>query len=335
MNLAEKVILITGSNGFLGQHLCNALIRKGLTDLGEVDFSHDYCQRKPGFWRVRAREFDLTKEGQVRSCFSLTRPDVVIHLAAAVGGIGVNRTRPGTFYYKNLMMGAHLLEQARHRMIDKFVGIGTICAYPKHTPVPFKEEDLWNGYPEETNAPYGIAKKAMLVQGQAYRQEFGLNAVHLLPVNLYGPGDNFNPATSHVIPALIRKCVIARETAAPSIECWGTGTATREFLYVEDAAEAIALATEKYDEPEPLNIGNCHEVPIRTLVETVAKLTGFTGRICWNSDYPDGQPRRCLDTSKAKEKLGFVAKTSLEDGLRKTVKWYEENHGHQHPCGSW
>lgn len=297
-------IAITGAKGFLGKHVVQSL-----RDHDRFVFS--------------SKEFDLTTERGVRDMYETSKCDTVVHLAAVVGGIGANRLNPGTFYYKNLIMGALLLEHARLRNLNKFVAVGTICAYPKHCPVPFKEETLWDGYPEETNAPYGIAKKAMLVQSQAYRQEFGLNSIYLLPVNLYGPHDNFNPETSHVIPALIKKCIEARDSGAKSIECWGTGTATREFLYVEDAAEAIALATVHYNDPEPINIGNGHEVPIATLVEVIAKLCKFKGTIEWNSTFPDGQPRRCLDTSKAREKFGFQAKTTLEDGLAATIEWYE------------
>lgn len=322
MDLANKTILVTGSNGFLGKHVCQALTKRGIRDLGTLDHNVIIAPKKPGFIGVRSADFDLTNERRVKDCYAALRPDVVIHLAARVGGIGINRKKPGTFYYDNLMMGALLLEHARRSEVEKFVAVGTICAYPKHCPVPFKEEDLWAGYPEETNAPYGIAKKAMLVQSQAYRQEFGFNSIYLLPVNLYGPGDNFDPDSSHVIPALIKKCLDAKAVGADSIECWGTGMATREFLYVEDAAEAIVLATEKYDGAEPINIGNGQEVPIFSLVETIAKLTGFQGEIRWNSNFPDGQPRRCLDTQRAETEFGFKASTTLEDGLATTIDWY-------------
>jgi len=246
-------------------------------------------------------------------------------LAAVVGGIGANREHPGSFYYLNMVMGAMLIEQARLHNIEKFVALGTICAYPKFTPVPFKETDLWLGYPEETNAPYGLAKKMMMVQLQAYRQEYDFHGIYLLPVNLYGPRDNFDDRSSHVIPALIKKCVEAKEAGRDSIEVWGTGKATREFFYVEDAAEAIALAAERYDGTEPVNLGAGFEISIKDLVELIAKLTGFTGKIVWDSSKPDGQPRRCLDTSRAKEYFGFQAHTNFEEGLKKTIDWYKEN----------
>jgi GDP-L-fucose synthase len=259
--------------------------------------------------------------------YAWARPDVVIHLAAVVGGIGANRAHPGQFFYDNLMMGALLMEHARRAEVKKFVAIGTICSYPKFTPIPFKEENLWDGYPEETNAPYGLAKKMLLVQAQAYRQEYGFNAIYLLPVNLYGPGDSFDPETSHVIPALIRKCLEATEREEPEIVCWGDGTPTREFLYVEDAAEAIVLATERYDEPEPVNIGAGFEISIKELVELIADLTGFQGRIVWDTNKPNGQPRRCLDTTRAWEAFGFQAKADFREGLRRTIEWYRESKG--------
>lgn len=308
MNLAGKRIIVTGGAGFLGSHVCDLLERKGVCPIV-----------------IRSADFDLTQETAVERMYDTLKPEIVIHLAAVVGGIGINREKPGTFYYKNLMMGALLMEHAKRRAIEKFVAIGTICAYPKHTPVPFKEEDLWSGYPEETNAPYGLAKKMMLVQSQAYRQEFGFNSIYLLPVNLYGPRDNFNPNSSHVIPALIKKCVEARDAKTPSITCWGTGTATREFLYVEDAAEGIIAATESYNGNEPINLGTQSEISIKTLVELVAKCTKFTGDIVWDSNYPDGQPRRCLDTTRAEALFGFKAKTSFETGLQNTIDWYERN----------
>lgn len=307
MQLKEKSILLTGANGFLGQH-----VHKELRE-HQPKVIHTFS----------SKEFDLTKEDDVETLLIMKKPNIVIHLAAQVGGIGINRLKPGAFYYKNLMMGALLMEHARRNYCEKFVAIGTICAYPKHTPIPFKEEDLWEGFPEETNAPYGIAKKAMLVQAQAYRQEFGFNAIYLLPVNLYGPGDNFNPESSHVIPALIKKCIDARESGASSIECWGTGTATREFLFVKDAAKAIVMATERYDEGEPVNIGNGQEIMIAELVEIIAKQCRFTGKIDWDPSFPDGQPRRCLDTRRAKEKFGFTATTAIADGLAETIEWYE------------
>lgn len=266
--------------------------------------------------------YDLVKLADIQRMYDDMRPDVVIHLAAVVGGIGANREHPGEFFYKNLMMGVQLIEEARLRGIEKFVAIGTVCAYPKFAPVPFKEEDLWNGYPEETNAPYGLAKKILLVQSQAYRQQYGFNSIFLLPVNLYGPGDNFDPASSHVIPSLIKKCVDAVESGTQHIECWGTGSASREFIYVSDAAEGILLATEKYDSAEPVNIGAGFEIAISDLARLIAKLTGFTGQIRWDTTKPDGQPRRCLDTSRAKRLFGFEARMPLEDGLRATIDWY-------------
>ncbi len=247
------------------------------------------------------------------------------YLAAVVGGIGANREHPGRFFYENLMMGVQLIEQGRLRKIEKFVAIGTVCAYPKFTPSPFREEDLWNGYPEETNAPYGLAKKMLLVQSQAYRQEYGFHSIFLLPVNLYGPGDNFDPSSSHVIPALIKKCMDATEAGADFIECWGTGKASREFLYAADAAEGIILAAQQYDRPDPVNLGTGSEVTIQELVEKIAKFTGFRGEIRWDPSKPDGQPRRCLDTSKAKERFGFQARTGLDEGLKATIDWYRTN----------
>ncbi len=297
---------VTGGAGFLGSHLTEAMRRRGATEV----------------FVPRSRDYDLIDAQAVARLYNDARPDVVIHLAAVVGGIGANRMHPGEFFYKNLMMGTQLIEQARQRRIEKFVAIGTICAYPKHTPVPFREESLWDGYPEETNAPYGLAKKMMLVQTQAYRQEYGFNAIYLLPVNLYGPGDNFDLQTSHVIPALIRKCVEAVEAGRDEVVVWGSGQASREFLYVADAAEGILLATERYNDPEPVNIGAGSEIVIRDLAEMIASLTGFRGRLVWDTAQPDGQPRRCLDTTRARERFGFIAQTPLEQGLRKTIEWY-------------
>jgi GDP-L-fucose synthase len=253
------------------------------------------------------------------------QPDIVIHLSAVVGGIGANRERPGEFFYKNLIMGITLIEEARLRGVEKFVAIGTICAYPKYTPVPFKEEDLWNGYPEETNAPYGLAKKMLLVQCQAYRQQYGFNGIFLLPVNLYGPGDNFDPRTSHVVPALIRKCIEARDEGGDHIVAWGTGKASREFIYVDDAAEGILLATEHYDKPEPVNIGAGFEITVRELADLIARLAGFKGQIRWDTSKPDGQPRRRLDTSRAEKEFGFRSQVPFEEGLRRTIEWYERH----------
>lgn len=268
-------------------------------------------------------EYDLTKEADVIRMYADQRPDIVIHLAARVGGIGANRENPGRFFYDNAIMGILLMEQARQHAVSKFVQVGTVCAYPKFTPVPFKEDDLWNGYPEETNAPYGLAKKALLVQAQAYRAQYGFNAIYLLPANLYGPGDNFDPASSHVIPALIRKCVEARNAGAPSITVWGTGNPTREFLYVDDAARGILMAAEKYDKPEPVNLGTSNEVSIRELVDTIVRLVGFSGQITWDASYPDGQPRRKLDVEMARREFGFSAQVNLEEGLRRMLDWYQ------------
>ncbi|MHC5184643.1 MAG: GDP-L-fucose synthase family protein [Planctomycetota bacterium] len=308
----NKKIVITGGAGFLGQHLQHRLKERGYTAENiRVPLIEDY---------------DLTQEADCVRMYEAMQPDIVIHLAAEVGGIGANRDNPGRFFFANMAMGLHLIEQARIRGLGKFVQVGTICAYPKFTPVPFKEEDLFNGYPEETNAPYGIAKKALLVMLQAYRQQYGLNGIYLLPVNLYGPGDNFNPASSHVIPALIKKCVDAIDAGRDTIECWGTGSASREFIYAADAAEAIVLATENYDGPEPVNIGAGFEITIKDLVEKIVKLTGFTGEIRWDPSKPDGQPRRCLDTSRAKKFFGFKAQTDFDTGLKETIQWYRENH---------
>ncbi|HEY2955104.1 MAG TPA: GDP-L-fucose synthase [Candidatus Eisenbacteria bacterium] len=300
-------IVVTGGRGFLGGHLMEALARRGHT----------------GAVALGRGDYDLTHEGEVARMLAERRPDVVIHLAAVVGGIGANRRSPGTFFYQNLMMGTLLMEHARRAGVRRFVNIGTICSYPKFTPVPFREEELWNGYPEETNAPYGIAKKILLVQSQGYREQYGFNSIFLLPVNLYGPGDNFDLESSHVIPALIRKCVEARRSRAPSIECWGDGSATREFLYVSDAAEAIVLAAERYDRSDPVNIGAGREVAIRDLTHCIARLCGFEGEIRWNTAYPNGQPRRSLDTSRAEREFGFRARVGLEEGLRTTIDWYE------------
>jgi GDP-L-fucose synthase len=273
----------------------------------------------------RSREYDLRREADIARLLAEARPDMVIHLAAVVGGIGANRDNPGRFFYDNLMMGVQLIEQARLRGVPKFVAIGTVCSYPKFAPVPFREDDLWEGYPEETNAPYGLAKKMLLVQSQAYRQQYGFNSIFLLPVNLYGPGDNFDPASSNVIPALIKKCVDAVAAGSDEIAVWGTGQATREFIYVEDAAEAIVLAAERYDGAEPVNVGAGQEISIRDLVELIAKLAGFTGRIVWDTSKPDGQPRRMLDTSRAPTAFGFVAKTPFREGLHRTIDWYREH----------
>jgi GDP-L-fucose synthase len=304
-DLTSKRVAVTGGSGFLGRHVAAALVEQGSTVLVP-----------------RKAQYDLTREADVERMYAELAPDIVIHLAAVVGGIGANRDSPGRFFFENVMLGALTMECARRIGVEKFVGIGTICAYPRLAPVPFLERDLWNGYPEETNAPYGIAKKMLLVQGQAYRQEYGFNAIHLLPVNLYGPHDNFDPKTSHVIPALIRKCVDAVEAGAPEVVCWGTGNATREFLFVEDCARAIVLATERYDDPEPVNIGAGFEIGIRDLAELIAEQTGFRGRLVFDRSKPDGQPRRMLDVSRAEKRFGFKATTDFRAGLRRTIDWY-------------
>jgi GDP-L-fucose synthase len=305
--LESRRLLVTGGSGFLGRHVVAALERRGCAAIVVP----------------RKAQYDLTREPDVQRLYRDARADIVIHLAAVVGGIGANRASPGRFFYDNVMMGAMVMEHARAANVEKFVGIGTICAYPKLATVPFLERDLWNGYPEETNAPYGIAKKMLLVQGQAYRDQYGFNAIHLLPVNLYGPHDNFEPASSHVIPALIRKCLEAVESGAEEVECWGTGTATREFLYVEDCAEAIVLAAERYDRPEPVNIGAGFEISIRDLATLIAELSGFTGRLTFDPTKPDGQPRRSLDVSRARDRFGFVATTNFHEGLRRTIEWFK------------
>jgi GDP-L-fucose synthase len=307
--LTEKRITVTGGKGFLGTHLIKKLKESGCRNIQIADLP----------------EYNLTDIKDIRRMYQETRPEIVIHLAAKVGGIGFNQEKPAELFYDNLIMGAQLMHEAYLRKIEKFVALGTICAYPKFTPVPFKEEDLWNGYPEETNAPYGLAKKMMLVQSQAYRQQYGFNSIFLLPVNLYGPGDNFDPRSSHVIPALIKKCFDAMDNKQDFIEVWGTGKATREFFYVEDAAEAIYLATLSYNKSEPVNIGTGFEISIKDLTEKIVKLTGFSGKIIWNTSKPDGQPKRMLDTTKAKNEFGFVAKTDIDTGLKKTIKWYKEN----------
>ncbi|MFA5553197.1 MAG: GDP-L-fucose synthase [Phycisphaerae bacterium] len=302
----DKRVVVTGGSGFLGKFVTEGLRQRG-------------CEK---ILVPQIEDYDLVKIDDIRRMYDDMNPDIVIHLAAVVGGIGANREHPGKFFYENLMMGVQLIEQGRLRKIEKFVAIGTVCAYPKFTPVPFKEDDIWNGYPEETNAPYGLAKKMLLVQSQAYREEYGFNSIFLLPVNLYGPGDNFNPQSSHVIPALIKKCVDAVKAGDKYIECWGTGAASREFIYAADAAEGILLATEKYNGSEPVNIGAGFEITIKDLAEKIAGLAGFKGEIRWDSTKPDGQPRRCLDTSRAKKLFGFEAKTSFEDGLKNTIEWY-------------
>ncbi len=307
----KRRIVITGGAGFLGGCVTELLRERRCNNI----------------LVPRSRDYNLVNYADVVKMYGDTKPDIVIHLAAAVGGIGANRLHPGRFFYDNLMMGVQLIEQARLRKIEKFVAIGTVCLYPKFTPVPFKEDDIWNGYPEETNAPYGLAKKMLLVQSQAYRAEYGFNSIFLIPVNLFGPRDNFDPESSHVIPAIIKKCLDAVESKADYIECWGTGNASREFIYAADAAEAILLATEHYNGPEPVNIGTGSEIKIKDLAAKIAKLTGFTGRIRWDSSKPDGQPRRRLDTSRAKKLFGFEAKTPFDEGLKQTIDWYRRQRG--------
>ena len=305
----NRRVCVTGGAGFLGSYVVSKLRLRGA---GEV-------------FIPTIEQYDLVQPGDISRMLDDSRPDIIIHLAAQVGGIGANRERPAEFFYNNLMMGVQLMHQAYERKVEKFVAIGTICAYPKFTPIPFREENLWNGYPEETNAPYGLAKKMLLVQAQSYRQQYGYNAIFLLPVNLYGPGDNFDPASSHVIPALIRKCVEAKEQGADEIVAWGDGSPTREFIYVEDAAEGIALATQYYNRSDPVNIGSSFEISIKDLTELIARLTGFEGWVRWDTSKPNGQPRRKLDTTRAKEYFGFSAKTNFEDGLRQTIDWYLAN----------
>jgi GDP-L-fucose synthase len=304
--IAAKRIVVTGGAGFLGKHIVRKLENRGCRQL----------------FVPRSRDYNLVEMEAVKRLYRDTKPDIVIHLAARVGGIGANMNNPGSFFYENLMMGVQLIEVGRLLGIEKFVVIGTICAYPKFTPVPFKEENLWNGYPEETNAPYGLAKKMLLVQAQAYRQQYGFDAIYLLPVNLYGPGDNFDPGSSHVIPALIKKVLDAKDKAERKIVAWGSGKPTREFIYVDDAAEGIVLATEKYNKAEPVNLGAGFEISIKDLAELICELAGFAGKIEWDISKPDGQPRRRLDISRAKEEFGFEAKTDFREGLKRTIDWY-------------
>ena len=313
MNLPTSRILLTGGAGFLGRAVVERLRARGVTDI----------------FIPRRRDYDLTHEADVERVYRDARPDVVIHLAAEVGGIGANQANPGRYFFANMAMALHLIERGRIAGIKKFVQAGTICAYPKFTPVPFHEDNLWNGYPEETNAPYGVAKKAAMVMLDGYRRQYGLASSYLLPVNLYGPWDNFDLSTSHVIPALIRKCVEAQESGADHMTCWGTGSASREFLYVEDAAEGLVRATETMDDPVPINLGTCMEITIRDLVILVARLSGFKGEIRWDSSKPDGQPRRCLDTERAAKLLGWRAQVGFEDGMKRTIEWYRANRGHR------
>jgi GDP-L-fucose synthase len=304
----SRSIIVTGGAGFLGRAVVAKLTERGYANIVVP----------------RSREFDLRHEVEIRHLFETSKPRFIIHLAAVVGGIGANQANPGKFFYDNAIMGIQLMELARQYDVEKFVAVGTICAYPKFTPVPFREDDLWSGYPEETNAPYGLAKKMMLVQAQAYRQQYGFNAIYLLPVNLYGPGDNFDPSSSHVIPALIKKCLDAKKRNDREIVVWGDGSATREFLYVDDAAEGIVTALEKFNGPEPVNIGAGFEISIKDLIQLIVKLSGYGGKIVWDTTKPNGQPRRMLDTNRAAEKFGFKASTDFETGLRKTIAWYAE-----------
>lgn len=306
MDLSQQRVLVTGGAGFLGSVVTRKLAERGCKDI----------------FIPRSAEYDLTDLEHVRKLFAEAEPDLVIHLAARVGGIGANREHPAELYLVNLLMGTYVIEEARAAGVAKTVLLGTICAYPKFTPVPFSEDSLWDGYPEETNAPYGVAKKALLVHAQANREQYGQNTIYLLPTNLYGPGDKFNPGVSHVIPALIKKCVDAVDSGADHIEVWGTGQATREFLYVEDCAEGIVLATESYDGADPVNLGSNHEVPVKELAEMIARLSGFTGELRWDTTKPDGQPRRRIDGSRAKELFGFEARVPLEEGLAITIDWY-------------
>jgi len=308
LDLSQQRILVTGGAGFLGRVVCAQLRAVGVSD--------------DNILVPRRQDYDLTSEAAVVRLYAELQPTVVIHLAAEVGGIGANREHPGRFFYANMVMGLHLIEHARRSNIAKFVQVGTVCAYPKHTPVPFNEDDLWSGYPEETNAPYGVAKKALLVMLQSYRAQYGLNGIYLLPANLYGPGDNFDEATSHVIPALIRRFIEAERDNLPSVTVWGTGKASREFLYVEDCARAIVAATQSYNDPDPVNIGTGQELTIAALVEKIKSLTGYSGAIEWDTTKPDGQPRRVLDTSRAQAAFGFETTVDLDEGLRRTVEWF-------------
>jgi GDP-L-fucose synthase len=316
IDLAARRVMVTGGAGFLGRRVVDRLRQAG-------------CRQ---IFVPRRADYDLVQRDGVLGALRDGRPDLIVHLAAVVGGIGANRANPGSFFYDNLMMGVQLIEEARRAGVDKFVAVGTICEYPKITPVPFKEDDLWDGYPEETNAGYGLAKKMLLVQAQAYRQQYGFNAIHPLPVNLYGPGDDFDPRTSHVIPALIKKCIDARDNHVPAVPVWGDGTQSREFLYVDDAAEGIVLMTERYDSSEPVNLGSGQEIMIRDLAYLIAELTGYRGQIQLDPSKPNGQPRRCLDVTRAEREFGFRAKTDFRTGLHKTIAWYEQHQRSRQPA---
>ena len=304
----ENRFVVTGGAGFLGSRVVEAMRQRGATSI----------------FVPRSAQYDLRETKAVLDLLADAKPDIIIHMAAVVGGIGANREHPADFFYSNLMMGTQLMHEAWRSGVRKFVTIGTVCAYPKFTPTPFREETLWDGYPEETNAPYGLAKKMLLVQGQAYREQYGFDTIYLLPTNLYGPGDNFDPASSHVIPALIRKFTEAKERGDAQVVAWGTGSATREFLYVDDAAEGIVLAAERYDQPDPVNIGSGFEISIRDLTETIAEIVGYEGQVVWDHSKPDGQPRRALDTSRARDQFGFQATTGFRAGLERTIRWYEQ-----------
>jgi GDP-L-fucose synthase len=312
----HKRVTVTGGQGFLGSRVVAQLKERGAAEVSTFS----------------SRDYDLTRQTEIARMYRDLRPEVVIHLAARVGGIGANRANPGRFFYDNAIMGIEMMEQGRQNNVDKYVQVGTVCAYPKFATIPFSEDDLWDGYPEETNAPYGLAKKMLLVQAQAYRQQYGLDAIYLLPVNLYGPGDNFDPESSHVIPALIRKCIEARDRDDPSISVWGTGSATREFLYVDDCARGIVLAAERYDKAEPVNLGSSTEISIRDLVTLIAKTTGFKGELVWDHTKPDGQPRRKLNVDRARNEFGFESKVTFEEGLRNTIEWYEASQAEVKPA---